>query len=180
MFNTLAHHTLDTLLARWQPDLGEQFTAYGNHCRRLLVFCQALQPALSEDDQRKLGIAAAFHDLGLWTHDTLDYLPPSQQLAAAYLDEQGLADWQTDIDRMISEHHKLRADDQAHQPLVEIFRQADLVDFSWGLYRAGLPRALVRTVQAACPDAGFHAFLLRRGLGWLGRHPLNPLPMMKW
>lgn len=180
MFNSLAHHTLDALLATWQPALDDQFTAYGNHCRRLLAFCQALQPGLGDDDQRKLGIAAAFHDLGLWTHDTLDYLPPSQRLATDYLVAEGLQDWEPEIQRMISEHHKLRADDQRHQPLVEIFRQADLVDFSRGLYRAGLPRQLIRQVQADCPNAGFHAFLLRRGVRWLGRHPLNPLPMVKW
>ncbi|WP_239990656.1 MULTISPECIES: hypothetical protein [unclassified Pseudomonas] len=28
-------------------------------------------------------IAAAFHDLGIWTHGTLDYLAPSRMLARA-------------------------------------------------------------------------------------------------
>ena len=33
------------------------------------------------DTQRKIAIAAAFHDLGIWSAGTMDYLPPSAALA---------------------------------------------------------------------------------------------------
>ncbi|MBV2092751.1 MAG: hypothetical protein KUF72_17880, partial [Candidatus Thiodiazotropha sp. (ex Ctena orbiculata)] len=65
-------------------------------------------------------------------------------------------------------------------PLVEVFRQGDLVDFSLGLLRFGIAKSTVQEVRAAFPNAGFHAALARRAGRWFLRHPLNPLPMMKW
>jgi hypothetical protein len=44
--------------------------------------------------------------------------------------------------------------------LVEVFRKGDLVDFSIGLIKSGLPGSLVKEVKAAIPNAGFHRFLL--------------------
>lgn len=175
-----AHDVLISLLDGYRDRLGPDHAGYLNHCRRMLTFCLTLQPQVSSDQREKLAIAAAFHDLGLWTDDSLDYLPPSAALAAAYLRESGREDWVEEVCLMVTEHHKLRPVSDPRYPLVEVFRQADLVDFSLGAYRAGLAREFIAGVKAHAPNAGFHAMLARRSLSWLRRHPFNPMPMMKW
>lgn len=52
-------------------------------------------------------------------------------------------------------------------------------DFTFGL-QGGVPRSALREGRATYPNAGFHAFLLRRGLGRLVTKPWSPLPMMRW
>lgn len=180
LFRTPAHEQLEALLADYRERIGDDYDGYLNHCRRMLGFCHALHPDLTADEGEKLAIAAAFHDIGLWTDDTLDYLPPSSALAEMYLRLVGKADWVDEICLMVTEHHRLRPVTETPYPLVEVFRQADLVDFSLGAYRAGLPRALIDAAKQQYPNAGFHAMLARRSLRWLRRHPLRPAPMMKW
>lgn len=176
---TFAHTLLDELLAPWQALIGADFDGYRNHCQRMMTFCFALR-SCAEEEQRKVAIAACFHDIGLWTENTLDYLDPSVVPALEYLDQQGLSAWSDEIRLMITEHHRLRAVRDTRYPLVEAFRQADLVDFSLGLVKFGLPPALVREVQQSLPNAGFHPGLVRKAAAWFVRHPLNPAPMMKW
>ncbi|WP_028080107.1 HD domain-containing protein [Solimonas soli] len=170
---------LDELLAPWRELIGADFDGYRHHCQRMLTFCQALHDC-SELDRQKLAIAACFHDIGLWTANTLDYLPPSIAAALACLRQRGDEQWREEIALMIGEHHKLRPVRDARYPLVEVFRRADLVDFSLGLRRCGLDARLIKDVRAELPNAGFHRMLLRRAGAWLIRHPLRPAPMMKW
>ena len=132
------------------------------------------------DALEKLYIASAFHDLGLWTDNTVDYLPPSRELARAYLQKQGREDWITEVDLMIDMHHKIRPFTQPQWPMVEIFRVGDLADFSLGLLRGRIPGDVVQKVKAAFPNAGFHAFLIKKAVAWTVRHPLNPAPVFKW
>ena len=97
---------LDELLQRHPSALGADFVAYRNHSYRVVNFCAAL----STDDPvplEKVAIAAAFHDLGIWTDRTFDYLPPSERLAHAYLAREGKAEWVPEIGAMIHEHHKI-------------------------------------------------------------------------
>jgi hypothetical protein len=142
-------------------------------------FCLRLG-SCSDEERQKIEIAACFHDIGIWTDNTLDYLPPSVPPARAWLEERGLAHWGDEIEQMILDHHKLRPVTDGISPLVELFRRGDLVDFSRGLVTFGLPRASVREVMRAFPNAGFHRMLMRRLARWVVRHPLNPAPMMKW
>jgi hypothetical protein len=65
-------------------------------------------------------------------------------------------------------------------PMVEVFRKGDLVDFSLGFFRSGLPRSLVKQVKEAIPNAGFHKFLMQGAREWFAKHPLSPPPFMKW
>ncbi len=176
----LAQTLLTTLLTARRSLMGRDHDGYANHCHRVLTFCLALHPACTDEEQEKLAIAVCFHDLGLWTDNTLDYLPPSVVHAAAHLRETGRQDWVEEVCLMVSEHHKARPVADARYPLVEVFRQADLVDFSLGAFTAGLPREVIAAAKARYPNAGFHAMLMRRSASWLLRHPLNPLPMMKW
>lgn len=170
---------LDRLLADHADALGDDAIAYGNHCHRMLHYCFALTETDAEA-REKLQIAAAFHDLAIWTHGTIDYLRPSAALARAHLDQCGRSAWAGEVDRMIDLHHRLRPLRAPEHRLVEAFRKADLVDVSLGLVRFGLPGRLISKVKASWPNAGFHRRLLQLSGQQLRREPLRPLPMLKW
>ena len=104
----------------------------------------------------KLAIAAAFHDMGIWTDGTFDYLPPSVRLASAYLVGAGRTEWIAEISEMILEHHKISRYRDAPGGLVEPFRRSDRVDVRRGLVTFGLSRRRLRELFSMWPSAGFH------------------------
>lgn len=170
---------IDEILAEWKETIGADFDGYRNHVQRMVRCCLALHEC-SDDERQKIMIAGCFHDIGIWTAHTLAYLEPSVPPAMAYLQEQGLEDWSEEVGLLITEHHKLHAYTDARFPLVEVFRQGDLVDFSLGLFRFGLPKPFIKKLKQEFPNAGFHKTLLRLASRWFVKHPLNPAPMMKW
>jgi hypothetical protein len=170
---------IDGILSEWKETIGADYDGYRNHVVRMVTFCLMLRECSAEERQ-KLEIAACFHDIGLWTEHTFDYLPPSVPPAREYLRANALDQWADEIERMILEHHKLRPVRAASSPLVELFRKGDLVDFSLGLVRFGLPKALVWEVKEEFANAGFHKALARMASAWFVRHPFNPVPMVKW
>lgn len=171
---------LDELLEFWKPQIGVTWDGYRNHCQRMAAFTLALLPNATDDDRRKIAIAACFHDIGIWSDHTIDYLPPSSRRARDYLKAQGLESWTTEVELMIDEHHKLRRYKDPAYPLVEAFRKADLVDVSMGLIKFGIAGDTVRTLKAAYPNAGFHKALMGLAGGWFKQHPLSPPPFIKW
>ena len=168
---------LDGLLHRHADALGNDFNGYRNHVYRVINFCSRLT-TLNAEQLEKIIIAGAFHDLGIWTAGTFDYLPPSRRLAEGYLQETGRQAWTADIVAMIDDHHKIRRSRAGSQGLAEVFRRADWIDVSHALIACVLSRRQCREVFAAFPDAGFHRRLVRLTLRRLRTHPLNPLPMM--
>jgi hypothetical protein len=170
---------LEEILGKWKKELGEDYTAYRNHVYRMLHFCFALREC-GEEERRKLVIAGCFHDLGIWSDGTVDYLPPSVLRAGEYLKANGLEAWSKEVGLMIDMHHKLRQYRDARYPLVEVFRKADLVDVSLGLVKFGVPAAYVKEVKAQFPNAGFHQRLKQLASGWFAKHPLSPPPFLKW
>lgn len=171
--------TLDALLAAHAVQLGDDAMGYRHHAYRVANFYWQLSPGDAEMLE-KLSIAVAFHDLGIWTARTFDYLPPSRVLARDHLRTIGRPEWRTDVDAMIDHHHRIRRMPPSTQASVETFRRADWIDVSNGVLRFGLPRAVVREVRRTFPDAGFHRRLLQLTLRRFRRHPLSPLPMMRW
>ena len=169
-----AHPIVDTVLDRHCDALGDDLSAYRNHVYRCLTYHQLLL-GFSVPDAAAL--AWATHDLGIWTAGTFDYLTPSADLAAAYADEFGIADVDQ-LRALVTEHHRLRPLRDAR--LTETFRQADLIDVSHGVLRQGIGRPAVRAAVEQLPYNGFHAFLARGLTGYAMRHPLHPLPMMRW
>ena len=170
--------TIDRVLDAHAASLGRDVTPYRNHVYRVANFCAAHvwpDPIQLE----KIAIAAAFHDLGIWTDATFDYLDPSVSLARHYLSREGREAWTNEITAMILEHHKLTSYRGDAGSLVELFRRADWTDVSMGVLRFGLPRSFVRDVSAAWPSAGFHRRLVQFELERLRTHPLRPLPMVK-
>jgi hypothetical protein len=170
---------VDELLAPHAAALGNDFAAYRNHACRVANLCAAQLAAPAPEQLRKIAIAAAFHDLGIWTDKTLDYLAPSVGLATAYLRASGHAAWTAEISLMITEHHKISRFRGHAAWLVESFRRADLIDVSRGLFSFGLSRGLLRAVFSTWPNAGLHKRLVQLELGRIRTHPWNPLPMFK-
>jgi hypothetical protein len=170
---------LEAILDAWKSQLGDDDLAYKNHVYRMVHFCFALRDC-SEEERQKIVIAGCFHDLGIWSDGTIDYLPPSVALAQAYLKQHGLEGWNQEISAMIDLHHQLREVRDERFSLVEVFRRADLVDVSLGLMRAGIPRDVFKAVKAQFPNAGFHKRLMQLAGGWFRQHPLSPPPFVKW
>lgn len=177
MWNEL--RVIDDVLLVHAPQLGADLQAYRNHAYRVANLCAALRPP-DADGPDKIAIAAAMHDLGIWTAGTFDYLPPSIELATAYLRSCGRPEWTAEITTMIREHHKLSAYRETPHWLVEPFRRADWVDVSKGVIRYGLPRDLLRKIFSTWPNAGFHRRLAQLAFERLRSHPLSPLPMLRW
>jgi len=158
--------------------LGGDYTAYRNHTYRVVNLCVALSSGDPEQIQ-KIAIAAAFHDLGIWTDGTFDYLQPSIRLASAHLAHSGRAEWTSEIRRMILEHHKISPYRGDPHWLVEPFRRADWVDVSRGLITFGLNRRFLGEIFSAWPGEGFHKRLVQLSLERLRTHPWSPLPMVR-
>jgi hypothetical protein len=169
---------LDAILESWRVTLGEDFAAYMNHCYRVLNFCLAF---CGEDAETvsKISIAVAFHDLGIWTSNTYDYLGPSKQLAREYLAKTNQGMWGDEIETMIEQHHKLRKYKSNPSWVVEPFRKADWIDVSRGRLKFGLPSVFVADTLSTFPNAGFHKRLIALTKQRLKTHPFSPLPMLR-
>ena len=170
--------TLDELLHAHRSTLGDDFTAYRNHTYRVVNLCIALSPVASAQLE-KIATAVAFHDLGIWTDRTFDYLQPSVRLASEHLTRSGKEKWTSEISEMILQHHKLSQYRANGEWLVEPLRRADLVDLSMGIIRFGLSRKLVKELYATWPSAGFHRRLVELEFAQLRTQPWNPLPMIR-
>jgi hypothetical protein len=130
------HPLIDEILdARREYARGERaaFEGYRNHAHRVYNFARSIS-SLSPQDEDKVAIAAAFHDLCVF--DGLDYLEPSIEEAARYLRQTGREAWDREVALMIAFHHRVRPYRAEHARLVEPFRRADWNDFTMGLVRA--------------------------------------------
>jgi hypothetical protein len=170
---------LDRVLEAHAAELGADFTAYRNHTYRVVNFFAALSPCAG-DALEKVAMAAAFHDLGIWTGRTFDYLQPSIELACNHLDCAGHGDWRDTVAGMIREHHKIRKFQGAEAAFVEPFRRADWIDVSLGALSFGMPRERLREILARWPNEGFHKRLAQLTFRRLRTHPLSPIPVLKW
>jgi HD domain len=171
--------TVERVLDDHASVLGRDRIAYRNHVYRVANLCLAVAGDKAVELE-KLAVAAVFHDLGIWTNHTFDYIGPSVALAREHLATRGLSDWVPEIEAMIVNHHKVTSSRADRSSLVESFRRADWIDVSRGLRRFGLPRTFAAAVIATWPDAGFHRRLVALTIDRWWRHPLNPLPMVKW
>jgi hypothetical protein len=169
---------LDAILDRHAAVLAGDFEAYRNHAYRVANLCAAASSG-SPEAIEQIAIAAAFHDLGIWTDRTFDYLEPSARLARDYLVAEGRAEWVPGVTAAIREHHRITRYDGAHAALAEPFRRADWIDVSGGILASGSTRPLFRAAVARWPRAGFHRLLARLELRRLRTHPWHPLPMLK-
>jgi hypothetical protein len=153
------------------------FEGYRNHAHRVHNFARSIA-SLSAQDEDKLAIAAAFHDLCVF--DGLDYIEPSIEAAGRYLRETGRAEWDREVALVIAFHHRVRPYRGEHARLVEPFRRADWNDFTMGLVKARIPRDVRKAAEAELPVRDFiPKTIVRLTLGWLPRHPLRPAPVFR-
>jgi hypothetical protein len=150
------------------------FEGYRNHAHRVQNFARAISSPSAEEEE-KLAIAAAFHDL--YVFDGLDYLEPSIEDAARYLRETGREAWEREVALTIAYHHRFRRYRGPHAALVEPFRRADWNDFTFGLVRGGIPRAVRKAADAEFPVGDFVPKAVAKiARGWVWHHPLRPAP----
>src|SRR5262249_47064494 len=121
--------TIEEVLGVHASELGHDFIAYRNHLYRVVNLCLAIVGD-SPVELEKLAVAAVFHDLGIWTNHTFDYIAPSVALARKHLASRGMADWIPEIEAMIVNHHKVTSSRADQSSLVESFRRADWIDVS--------------------------------------------------
>lgn len=169
--------TIKHLLLRFKPQMGREYHKYKNHVYRVYFNCLLLNDLPSQAE--KFAIAAVFHDIGIWTDHTIDYLDPSVAQAKLYLEEVDKQEWSEEISDMILWHHKLSRYQGPYEWTVETFRQADWIDVSFGLLSFKADKQQIKLNRIKYPNLGFHFFLLKEvGKNFL-RHPLNPLPMFR-
>jgi hypothetical protein len=171
--------TVEQVLDNHASELGHDRIGYRNHVYRVVNLCLAIVGD-SPVELEKLAVAAVFHDLGIWTNHTFDYIAPSVALAREHLAARGIADWIPEIEAMIVDHHKVTSAAANPQSLEESFRRADWIDVTCGLRRFSLPRPFIAAVRATWPSAGFHRRLVQLTMDRFWNHPLSPLPMVKW
>jgi hypothetical protein len=169
---------LDAILQRHAGVLGRDHRPYRHHAYRVANLYWSMLPGTAQD-LYVLSVAAAFHDLGIWTAGSFDYLDPSKALARDYLMAEQKAELVPMVLAMIENHHRIGPVPGAVDRRVEAFRRADWIDVTLGLRRFDSRREDVQQIVQRFPRLGFHLrlvqFSLRHGL----RHPLRPLPMFR-
>nr|WP_295922075.1 hypothetical protein [uncultured Dyadobacter sp.] len=169
---------IESLLAEFGPQIGSDLPKYKNHVYRVYLNCRLLDHDVANFEA--YAIAAVFHDIGIWTDRTIDYLDPSIQQVRTYLNSNGRESLEAEISLMIDWHHKIGKYRGSFAGSVETFRKADWIDVSLGILSFGIDKRVLRRNRRALPNRGFHLFLLRKILRNFFLHPLNPLPMFKW
>ena len=172
-----ANKIIEEVLERFRPLINADYTKYKNHVYRVFLNCLLLNK--ENNNKEKYAIAAVFHDIGIWTGNTIDYLGPSIEQAGIYLDRIGKKNLIEEIRLMIYWHHKIRKYDGEFAHTVETFRKADWIDVSIGLIRFGVDRKAIHQAKKIFPHKGFHWFLVKKVVKNIFRHPLKPFPMFK-
>ncbi len=168
--------TIDDVLHDRAMALRDDFAGYRNHVYRVVNLCVSI---VGPRELEKIAVAAVFHDLGIWTNRTFDYLAPAIALAHHDLVARARQDWTAEIEEMIADHHKITPSTADPDSLIETFRRADWIDVTRGLRAFGIPRPFVARLFATWPSAGFHWRLLTLTLDRFRSHPLTPLPMVR-
>lgn len=169
------HAVIEDVFQRFKPVIGVDYERYRNHVYRVFLNCLLLD--IDKTNEEKYALAVVFHDIGIWTNHTIDYLEPSIAQAKIYLTETGKPDWIDEISLMIYWHHKISPYRGKYEKTVENFRKADWIDVSLGVLRFGLDQQKLRQNRNTLPNRGFHWFLTRQITKNFFGNPLNPLPM---
>lgn len=163
-----------SILEIYRADLGKDYDAYSNHINRVYTFFRKIYT--DPYDPVLLQVALAFHDIGIWTHKTLDYLQPSNDLAQAFVQKNHIKVNVDLLAEIILNHHQVSKNSH---PLVEAYKKADNVDLSLGVASFGLEYSFIKETYQSFPAKGFHWLLTKLFFQQLASNPLNPLPMFK-
>jgi hypothetical protein len=175
--SSYTHPLIEELLEQFGPVIGRDIKKYRNHVYR--VFWNCLLADNDKSNEEKYAIAAVFHDIGIWTDHTIDYLDPSIEQLKKWLLQSGLYAWTEEISLMIWWHHKTKTYRGHYERTVESFRKADWIDVSLGWITYGLDKQKIKGTRERFPNEGLHWFLIKKLFKNFFRHPLKPLPMFK-
>lgn len=172
------HPLIETLMLSFKPAIAVDYDKYRNHVYRVFLNCILLDD--NKTNEERYAIAAVFHDIGIWTDHTIDYLNPSIEQLKDYLQRSNKQQWIDEISSMILWHHKTRRYRGSFSQTVETFRKADWIDVSLGLLSFGANRQKLKSNRQLLPNLGFHVFLVKQISKNFFKHPLHPLPMFRW
>lgn len=172
-----SYKTIDDLVSKFKLIIGVDYEKYRNHVCRVFFNCILLD--MKNDNEEKYAVAAVFHDIGIWTNQTVDYLDPSIEQVNIYLTEIGKPEWIEELNLMIYWHHKVRRYEGVFNETVNNFRKADWIDVSLGFITFGADKKKIGENRKQLPNLGFHMFLVKKILKNFFKHPFNPLPMFK-
>jgi len=172
-----SNELIEDIMSQFKSDLGADYDKYKNHVYRVYLNCLLIDS--NKNNEEKYAIASVFHDIGIWTNHTFDYLSPSIEQAKIYLFETNKTGWIDEISLMINWHHKMSHYHGTHEGIVETFRKADWIDVSLALLTFKFDRKKIYENRRRFPNSGFHKFLIKEILINLFKHPLNPLPIFR-
>ncbi len=165
---------MDYILAHYRTQIGTDFERYNGHCYRVLNYVNLF--GLEKEELYAASVIIPFHDLGIWTHHSMDYLDNSVREAKRFFHEKNMGVEDELIDSMILDHHKMTS---TKSSLAEKLRKADLMDLSFGFIHFGRPGSQLKAIKSAFPSHGFQWDIYRKVTGYAVRHLGNPFPMMK-
>jgi hypothetical protein len=171
------HPLIEDIFKQHRSDLNIDYDKYRHHVYRVFNFTLLMHDA-DKKDLDSLAVAAAYHDMGIWTTGTLDYLEPSIALAKGYIGSNKLKVSGKMVEQIISNHHKITPYRDCE--VTEAFRKADLIDLSLGIISHGISGKDISIIYGAFPGEWFHTFILSEMVKHAFRNPFNPLPVIKW
>lgn len=161
---------IEKILTSYKDVFKNDYDAYRGHVYRVLTyamhFLNLSYPKTDESYRTLVETAIAYHDIGLWTHQALEYLTPSESLALKDNEEK---QWGLNPDVLVAAihwHHKITPYqnllfDHQSVDIVNAIRKADWIDASQGIVHHNLPGETIQTVQQSIPDYGFFNVLQR-------------------
>ncbi len=164
-------------MPKFKSVMGADYDKYKNHVYRVFLNCLLIDS--EKNNEEKYAIASVFHDVGIWTNHTFDYLDPSIEQAKIHLTEIKKTGWLDEISLMIYWHHKMSKYQGTHKGTVENFRKADWIDVSLALLTFNFDKKKINESRRRFLNLGFHMFLIKETIKNLFKHPLNPLPIFK-
>lgn len=169
---------VETILDMHADRIASDLPGYRNHVYRIINLIDALAP-LDAQSCTAASVAAAFHDIAIWSEGTWDYIRPSIAAAERWLETAAMSGHVQVVRAMIENHHKVLPCAHGTDPLVEAFRRADWCDVTLGLRSSGISRQYYARLLCLFPAEGFHRRL--RAMAWqqARRQPMRPLPMLR-
>ena len=180
MEQALQNNRIESILKNYKQIIGNDYEAYRGHCHRIYNYIVLMKRSaeLTQQDNYILEIAIPFHDLGIWTAHTMDYLQPSFEAASTFVKQNKL-----DVDlfvlkTIIVNHHKLTF--VKDNKLAELLRKADMLDLSFGRLKSSLTKEELDCIKASFPYKGFQLVIFKKLMKHALKNITNPFPMLKW
>jgi hypothetical protein len=177
-----SHEIIYEVLQAHRERIGDSYPMWVAHSYRMLNLCANACP---DEPLDKFAIAIAFHDLPAAMDGDLRYLDRAAAMAGDWLVANNRTQWTDQVRAMIVNHHKVRPYRGPWAASVEAVRRADWVDVGAAFaglrsWPAGHDKQLVVRINTELPVAPHRAVALRLIGRYARRHPLAPLPMMRW